>query len=42
MAKAVTGQIKTAEVAEGIDVAGGTVSGGSLVTAKTSAKGKLV
>jgi hypothetical protein len=42
LAKAITGQIKTAEVAEGIDVAGGTASGGSLVAAKTSAKGRLV
>jgi hypothetical protein len=42
MAKAITAQIKTAEVAEGIDVAGGTASGGPLVGAVTSAKGKLV
>jgi hypothetical protein len=42
MAKAITDQIKTAEVAEGIDVAGGTASGGSLVGTKTSTKGRLV
>jgi hypothetical protein len=41
MAKAITDQIKTADVNAGIAVAGGTASGGSLVSAATSAKGSL-
>ena len=41
LAKAITNQIKTAEVNAGIDVTGGTQSGGSLVGAKTAAKGSL-
>jgi hypothetical protein len=41
MAKAITDQIKTADVNAGIAVAGGTVSGGSLVSAATNAKGSL-
>jgi hypothetical protein len=41
IAKAITDQIKTADVNAGIAVAGGTVSGGSLVSAATSAKGSL-
>jgi hypothetical protein len=41
MAKAITDQIKTAEVETGIAVQGGTQSGGPLVGAATSAKGKI-
>jgi hypothetical protein len=41
LAKAVTDQIKTAEVNAGIAVAGGTASGGPLAGAATSAKGSL-
>jgi hypothetical protein len=41
LAKAIDDQIKTAEVNAGIDVAGGTQSGGPLVGSKTSAKGSL-
>ncbi|GHU01863.1 hypothetical protein FACS1894147_02550 [Spirochaetia bacterium] len=41
MAKAITDQIKTADVNPGIDVTGGTQTGGSLVGAKTAAKGTL-
>jgi hypothetical protein len=41
LAKAVTDQIKTADVNAGIAVSGGTASGGSLVGAATSAKGSL-
>jgi hypothetical protein len=41
LAKAIDDQIKTADVNAGIDVAGGTQSGGSLVGAKTAAKGSL-
>jgi hypothetical protein len=41
LAKAITDQIKTAEVEAGIAVQGGTQSGGPLVSAKTSAKGKI-
>ena len=41
LAKAITNQIKTAEVNVGIDVTGGTQSGGALVGAKTAAKGSL-
>jgi hypothetical protein len=41
LAKAITDQIKTAEVESGISVQGGTQSGGSLVSATTSAKGKI-
>lgn len=41
LAKAVTDQIKTAEVNAGIAVSGGTQEGGALVGAATSAKGSL-
>jgi hypothetical protein len=42
LAKAITAQIKTADVNAGIAVAGGTASGGSFVSAATSAKGSLI
>jgi hypothetical protein len=41
LAKAITDQIKTAEVNAGIAVSGGTQSGGGLVGTATSAKGSL-
>jgi hypothetical protein len=41
LAKAIDDQIKTAEVNPGIDVEGGTQSGGSLTGAKTSSKGSI-
>jgi hypothetical protein len=41
LAKAFDDQIKTAEVNPGIDVSGGTQSGGSLTGAKTSSKGSI-
>jgi hypothetical protein len=41
LAKAITAQIKTAEVESGIAVQGGTQSGGPLVGAATSARGKI-
>jgi hypothetical protein len=41
LAKAIDDQIKTAEVNPGIDVDGGTQSGGSLAGAKTSSPGSI-
>jgi hypothetical protein len=41
LAKAIDDQIKTAEVNPGIDVTGGTQSGGPLVGAKTAARGAI-
>ena len=41
LAKAITDQIKTADVNAGIAVAGGTQTGGALTGAATSAKGSL-
>ncbi|MDR3356036.1 MAG: hypothetical protein LBO04_02500 [Spirochaetaceae bacterium] len=42
LAKAITDHIKTAEAAAGIDVQGGTQTGGALVGAATSANGKII
>jgi hypothetical protein len=42
LSKAIDDQIKTLDVQIGIDVAGGTVSGGALVACKTSSLGKVV
>jgi hypothetical protein len=41
LAKAIDDQIKSAEVETGIAVQGGAQTGGSLVSAMTSAKGKI-
>jgi len=41
LAKAIDDQVKTADVLPGIAVAGDTASGGALVGAATSAKGKI-